>query len=113
MEISKPPYTWRNIICAALLGVIAAGYWVWIAPLSAEITAAELQGNRGEAGSMFICLLVMLGLYTLLFFLGALSSALQRGSKPMQMWLLLGLLPTLVLGVLTVVVMWHHAHRVV
>ncbi|MGI4886774.1 MAG: hypothetical protein ACRYFR_17595 [Janthinobacterium lividum] len=114
MEINKPPFNRRNIVCAALLGAIAAGYWVWIMQLSAEIKAAELQGSRGEAGSLFICLLMMLALYTLLFFLGTLSSALQRGSQPMRPWLLLlGLLPTLVLGVLTAMVVWHQMHRVV
>ena len=67
MEISKPLFNRYNIIYAVLLGVIAAGYWVWIVIMSAKIKEAEPGGSRAEAGSLSIHLLIMLALYTMLF----------------------------------------------
>ena len=98
MEVYKPPFTNRNIICATIFGVLAAGYWLDFWLLVADLKRAAREGQRGEAGSLFAIVLIMLALYTSLFFLATFSSALQRGSRPMH-WLLLlvGLLPTLVL----------------
>jgi len=62
MEISKPPFNRCNIICAALMGVIVAGYWVWIVIMTAKIKEAELGGSRSEARSLSIYLLIMLAL---------------------------------------------------
>ncbi|RYU82409.1 hypothetical protein [Hymenobacter persicinus] len=97
MEVRRP-YTRRNVICAALLGLVAAAYWLFIWWLTTDMQRAAAQGARGEAAGLFLAVLFPLALYSSLFFFAAFSSALQRGSRPMSYWLLaLGLLPTLLL----------------
>jgi hypothetical protein len=104
---NQRPYTNRNIICALLLGAVAAGYWLFIWWLTTDMRRAAAQGQRGEAAGLFLVLLIPLALYSSLFFAAALSSALQRGSRPMSYWLLtLGLLPTALLGLLVVSIPW-------
>jgi hypothetical protein len=101
MEAQRP-FIRRNIICALLLGTVAAGYWLSIGEMMTDMQRAAREGQHGEAGSMALVVLIPLALYTSLFFAATLSSALQRGSPPMRYWLLaLGLLPTIILLLLS------------
>ena len=101
MPASLLPYTRRNIWFAAVLLAVFGSYVTFTVGLSAGIRANNRHGYEGEAAGLGIVLLVLMDLYLVPFVIPAAVLALKRGSKPMSAWvLLLGLLPTIALGVL-------------
>ncbi|WP_460504111.1 hypothetical protein [Hymenobacter agri] len=71
------------------------------ARLNAGIQASSHRSYEGEAAGLGVALLVLMDLYLVPFVVPATVLALKRGSKPMSAWvLLLGLLPTIALGLL-------------
>lgn len=101
MTASLLPYTRRNIWFAAVLLAVFSGYVTFTVGLTAGIRANDRLGYEGEAAGLVVALLLMLDLYLVPFVIPVSVLALQRGSKPVSPWvLLLGLLPTIALGVL-------------
>lgn len=101
MTTVRLPHTSRNIWFAAILLAVFSGYLAYTVDLMNGIRAHNRHGYEGEAAGLGVALLVLMDLYLLPFVVPAAVLALKRGSKPMSAWvLLLGLLPTIALGVL-------------
>lgn len=103
------PYVRHNIIAAGLL----------LATIISSITGGFLLQNiiaedqalnptlNGESGGFIVLIMWGLAIYTMPFGLMALGRALRHDSAPMPLWvLLLGLLPTIWLGMTFLWLFW-------
>ena len=95
------PYTTRNVWFAAILLAVFTAYMAYTVDLMDGIRANNRHGYEGEAAGLGVALLVLMDLYLVPFVIPVSVLALRRGSKPVSPWvLLLGLLPTIALGIL-------------
>lgn len=113
MKEAKSPFVVHNAVSAALMGAVQVGYIWWIQQLTSGIQEAKRNGGYAELAGVVIIIPYILTLYTLPFTISAVAAALKRGSSPVSYWTIFGgLLPTLVLWLLSLIVLYHRMQRV-
>ncbi|TGE24861.1 hypothetical protein E5K00_06575 [Hymenobacter aquaticus] len=94
---TRRPFTRRNVISAAILGVVTLSYWLVFWSVTSESQHLR-RSTDGEAAGLVLLFLFWPALFASAFFLGAFFPALRRGSPPVNYWVpVLGLLPTILL----------------